>query len=241
MAVDDKQGDHESDASASPAPVRRKGASSLLNQVTTPVTVESSLEAFIAKAKEGAPVDVSSFDPANREESLRKQIEGLTARLAAAEADARAAEARADEARAASKRGPRWGGMIAAFVIGGATMFAVSLLMPRTTPGETAPSVAAPTVTPIVPPTVTPTVTPIETPPAPAPTPAPPPAPPVDPTAAAAVPDQASARTGADSVTKKTVAKRAPKAAVDPAATPPKQPDPPAGNSPGNEELYNPF
>jgi hypothetical protein len=104
-------------------------------------TVERSLDKFIETAKaEPHKHDVTYFDPDTREETMRKEIEDLKGRVAAAEA--RAATA-LEEAKAARTPVPApapppapvatsaWGKMAVAFVIGGACMFGVNALWPR--------------------------------------------------------------------------------------------------------------
>lgn len=151
-------------ASDSDTAKRRKVGPSRL-EASSPIATDRSLDAFIARANEAlVEVDVAPFKSENREGLLRRELEVLQAQLAKAEARANKADMRAAvaEAREAeNRRSPRWGLTIAAFVIGGAAMFAVSFFMPGkdppASPAVTSPAaVMSPTVTPIATPTVTP-------------------------------------------------------------------------------------
>lgn len=238
MAKDSKRDDGTDPTSDTAR--RRKVASSLLKAATP---VSTTLDAFIARANEELQdVAAAPFKPEQREGLLLRELDELKAKLAAVELRASAAEARAvaadaragaieagaaaSEARAAERRGStRWGLTIAAFLVGGAAMFAVSFVLPgkeqtvapAATPVVTAPS--APTVTPTPPPppvTVEPIAEPVPV--------APPPAP-----APAAVPEAVATP---DKVTKKPVGKpRRPATREDSAATP----------KPPEDDLYNPF
>lgn len=231
---------------------RRKLAPSLL-KTATPLSTDRSLDAFIARANEEL-VDLASapFRPERREELLLRELDELKAKLAKVEARAAAAETRAAsaevgaaalEARAASSRGSRLGLTIAAFLIGGAAMFAVSFVLPgkdaavatsapgvtspvETSPVVTSPVVTSPTVTPIAPAPTGITVQPI-------PEPAPVPQPPV-PETAAKVADPTPPPPMPEKVTKKPAGKpgtRPPAAQQDPATAP----------KPPEDDLYNPF
>jgi hypothetical protein len=144
MGVDSKRGGNESgddvvDEAASTTPPRRPSS-----PIARPKTasVESSLDAFIARAKD-KPLDVTDFDTGRREKILRDELDDLKAKLAEAEARPRRS----------------WGLTVGAFLVGGAIMFAVSFVIPRSDkvpapapPGEVVSP--APTVTPIEPPVV---------------------------------------------------------------------------------------
>jgi len=227
MAVDPKPGADESGAEQPVVPARPKGGSRLRTPPAVPISVESSLDAFISKANEGR-LDVASFDPANREAALRREIEALQTRLADA------------EARAAVRPSRRWGGTIAAFLIGGVTMFALSLVLPRKRLAETTPARATTTTAP--PPAAAPSIThevadravpdpevgarpPVAS---PAPTQA------VDPVVEA----KPAAIADTDKPKTKPAAKR-PGAASSP--KPPPSTQPAAAKNPADEDLYNPF
>jgi hypothetical protein len=200
---------------------RRSPGSALLKQAGALPSVESSLDAFIAKANEKL-LDLADFDPATRERALERERDELTQQLAEARAllaDARDAATRTE---APSRRGSRWPGLIAAFVSGGAAVFAALAWMPQDRP-EAAPARSpAPAVEPVVRTTVPePAATPAPTPalePAPAPTPTPPPT-----STPAASPSPAAV---SEPVPKKRPPPR--KQSADPK---PK----------GDEDLYNPF
>ena len=155
MASDPKQpdeGSREPTPDSDTARRRKIGGSGLL-EISKPVSADRSLDAFIARAnQELVEVDLAPFKPENREGALRREIEDLQAKLAKLEVRATQAEvhAAAIEARA---RSPRWGGVIAAFLTGGAAMFAVSFfLLGKAAPAvPAAPVATSPTVTPIAP------------------------------------------------------------------------------------------
>ena len=135
--------------------------------------VEASLEDFVAKAR-GDVIDTTSFVPETREQILAREIEALRGRLAAAEARI---DASAPVPKTESRS--RWWGIAAAFVVGAASMFAVSFAIKREVPErphvetrvETSP-VVAPTPPPVVTPLpveVAPPVEPVVVAPAPQP------------------------------------------------------------------------
>jgi len=255
MAKDSKRddGDPTSDTAR-----RRKVASSLL-RAATPVSTTLDAFIARAN-EELQDVAAAPFKPEHREGLLLREIDELKAKLATGESRAAAAESRAaaaesraaaaesravaaetraaaaevgaaaSEARAASRGSARWGTTIAAFLVGGAAMFALSFVLPGKPAVEpVATSVAAPVVTAPTAPTVTPL-----TPPAPVtavpivePGPVPVPVPVARPPAA--VPESVATP---DKVTRKPVGKpRRPAAREDSAATP----------KPPEDDLYNPF
>ncbi len=199
-------------------------------KAATPVS--TTLDAFIARANEELQdVAAAPFKPEHREGLLRKELEALEAQLATASARAVAAEARAEaaerrvaavEAQPVERRGStRWGLTIAAFLIGGAAMFALRFVVPgkedpvtpAATPVVTSPPASA--ITPVTPPTARITFEPLAEPVPAVPTPV-------------AVPEHV-----VDTATKKPVAKppRRPARREDAAATP----------KPPEDDLYNPF
>jgi len=214
---------------------RRKRLSS--HAPTKTPSVERSLDAFIARANEDiANVDVSYFSPekrdaelrrvidelsrklndletttGDREALLRRQVDDLKSRLAAAEAHATPAAPHT-----------RWGAVAIAFVVGGALVFAVSALVPATHDTSAQEARVQPAEPPAKPAM---TVTPIESPP---PSPPPPVAQPVPVQPVAAVqPAPAPPR----------ITRRPPPVVAKP--TPPVPTPPPAKKSdPG---LTNPF
>jgi len=183
-------------------------------------SVESSLDAFIAKAHDHAAEPVPAVE--SPEQALRKQIEDLNGRLAEVEAQARA-------------RVRRWPWMLGAFLVGAASMLAVSFLFPMNTRVETVSSAPPPQAAPV---TVT---APAEPTPAPQPAPPPPPAgtqPTTEPAPAPPTP------TTAVNTTTKPKPKHRAKASSDSQAE--SQPtEKPAGEQPKSDEsgsgLYNPF
>ncbi len=210
---------------------RRKVASSLLKAATP---VSSTLDAFIARANEEL-VDLAAapFKPEHREGVLRRELDEVSVKLAAAEARATAAEARATAAdarataadvRASESRGStRWGLTIAAFLVGGAAMFALSFVLPGKEPPApaAAPVATSPPVTPSAPPPPAVTVEPITE-----------PATVAEPAAVAPPPAPVAVPEATEKVTTKKAAKpRRPVAREDSAATP----------KPPEDDLYNPF
>ncbi len=207
---------------------RRRKAASLLQPTTH---VSTTLDAFIARANEElVEIAAAPFKPDHREGVLRRELEEISAKLSAAEARAAAAEARATEAtalvaaagaRAAGSRGAtRWGLTIAAFVMGGAAMLAVSLVV-RTPDHEVAPPAQAVTSRPPPAPAVTAEPLAAPVPVAPAPVAVPP-----------QVADMAVVSAPVEKVTKKPAPKpRKPSAREQGTATP----------KPPEEDLYNPF
>jgi hypothetical protein len=182
--------------------------------------VESSLDNFIARANDEL-VDVSDFDPtksAQRELALKQEVDDLKQRLV--------------KVQTRRKPSAGWGKLVIGYVLGCASIFAVSALMPKDAPPKqsttavTAPPPAPTTApAPAPAPALAPVVTPIETAPA-APVAAAPVATP--PVAAPPV-----AETPPPKVTKKA---RRPA----PTATSPSQPQPPAPAG-SADSLYNPF
>src|SRR6266496_1394674 len=82
--------------------------------------VESKLDEFISRANNDL-LDVSAFDPNNREHQLQREVDELKEKLAAAQAVV--------EAHGTGSRG--WGKAAIAFVVGCGVMFAVVTLMPK--------------------------------------------------------------------------------------------------------------
>ena len=215
MAVDLKRDDASSGSAETES--ARKSPSSLLSPRESLPNVESSLDAFIAKANQ-TPVEVAPVAQ-SPEVALRKQIEELSGRLAEVESLARPR---------------RWPWIVGSFLIGAASMFAVSFVVPFNERVETVST--APTPAPAAP--QQPIVTPIETAPVP-----PPPAPPLQEPAAPAVeqPPPPPASTAAA----KPKSKPRPKPTPEPdRSTQAKPADKPA-NEPKPDEsgsgLYNPF
>ena len=197
--------------------------------------VESKLDEFISRANNDL-LDVSAFDPNNREHQLQREVDELKDKLAIAEARARGSTG--------------WGKAAIAFVVGCGVMFAVTTLMPRDQAAKEEPKAAvapAPVAAPAA------QVTPIEPPaqqaaaaaPAPAPEPAAAPAPAPEPAhetiAAAPTPPPAS-------TPKPTKHARHASTTSSPSTTKPAEPTPaahedkPAENKQaGSDTLYNPF
>lgn len=132
-------------------------------------TVDRSLDAFIERAYDQLPAEVdglAAFDQASREQSLLHQIRELEQRADRADTRVRSFEiaAAAEEARRrASSRLGRWGGLAAAFVLGGAVAWVIHLVTPREVivqaalpPSTTERIGSSPTMTPAVTPAVTP-------------------------------------------------------------------------------------
>lgn len=213
MAVDLKRDDDSSGSEETES--ARKSPSSLLSPRESLPNVESSLDAFIARANQ-TPVEVAPVTQ-SPELALRKQIEELSGRLAEVEA---------------RKRPPRWPWIVGSFLIGAASMFAVSFVVPFNERVET--------VSTAPPPAPQPVVTPIPTPePAPAPAPAEPP----PQQAAAPAIETPPAPPPAASATAKPKPKPRPKPTSEP-TTETKPAEKPA-NEPKPDEsgsgLYNPF
>jgi hypothetical protein len=173
-------------------------------------SVESSLDDFISRANDEI-VDVAKFDPdsaVDRELALQQEVDELKQRLASAPAPV------------ARSRG--WGKLVIGYVLGCASIFAVTTLMPKSSPpAQPATAVTAPATvqpTPTAPPT--PAAQPTPTAPAVQPTPS---APAVQPTAPVAV--QPTPTAPAEAVTP---IEPAPVAAPQPAVAPPPIAQPPA-------------
>jgi cell division protein FtsN len=184
-------------------------------------SVESSLDNFIARANDDL-VDVSDFDPtkaAQRELALKHEVDDLKQRLA--------------KVQTRGKPSQGWGKLVIGYVLGCASIFAVSALIPKDSPPQ--PSQAAVTTpspvqaTAPTPPPPAPSVTPIE----PAPAPAPVAAPVATPPAPAPTPIAATPEAPAPKTTKKA---RRPAPAPQPQAAPP-----PAQVGSGSDTLFNPF
>ena len=227
---DEKEGENSLESVRHPA----RAPKHIVKRESLP-SVETSLDRFIeeANAQLAEPVDISGFQ--SRENKLQKELDELKQQLAAAERQAEV-----------NKRSPL-GKMLAAFVVGCASMFAVSFFMPKqaaapqhtaTQPGTTELPSRAPTLAPAptpTPPAAAPSqvvATPIEEPAAP-----PPPAPPV-------VEQPAPTTAKADKAAKQSPPKRTTRprdtAAASPSANEP-QPRPPASGSGAGSDLYNPF
>lgn len=139
MAGDPKQGKEASP----PSLVRRRSALAALP------SVETSLDAFIARTKDPDAVDVSAFDPEVRERTRVRELDDLKARLAAA------------EHRLAKRR--NWVGLAGAFLCG--VVLAISLAWLGAHRAAAPAPVPAPIATTPAPRAIAPTITPIITPP----------------------------------------------------------------------------
>jgi len=197
-----------------PRRLQKKESELLKRQGLSKHHVESSLDEFVAKAR-GKVNDLQSFVPETRETTLAKEIDELKKKLAAAEAAIAARPAEPEPSPPPPKRG--WIGMMAAFVVGAASMFVVGRMLPRS---------EAPTVTvapqPVAEPAPRPIVEPIAQPSPPPPVVEPSPSP--TPEVVAAQPP-----------------KPIKKPIKHPAKTEPPPPDKKPETKPQDDGLYNPF
>lgn len=224
--------EHDPDDPDAPAVLPRKPKPSALKKIASNVptgSVGSSLDDFITKANEGL-LDVKE-NPPSRERELEAKVNELERKLASAEQRVKSAQATRSAAtepvmpNAPQSRG--WGGIVVAFVLGCAAMFAVSTFVLKKESQATA-SVGKRDVETATPaPSPTPTVEPIA--PAPDPTPA---------TAQVPAPEAAPVVVAAPATSPvKAAAKKQPKHAS-PSTDRPKATE--AAHS-GSDELYNPF
>jgi hypothetical protein len=195
----------------------------------TEQSVDSSLDAFIARANEHR-VDVSPFDPEQREQALRRELEALRVRE--------------------PRRARAWLALIGAFAAGAIVMHVVELARdrgPTIAPREPVAPVsepAAPVSARAPAPTVVTPIEPSPAPPAAAPTP---PAPsPASPPAAPAPSARATAPAAAPTpVPGQRVAPRPPRAKIVPSTAPAvgsaDEPARPPETKSGSDGLYDPF
>jgi hypothetical protein len=176
-------------------------------------SVESSLDDFISRANQEVatiPEASATPSPVAREQALQSEVDDLKKRLAAVATRKRPSQG--------------WGKLVIGYVLGCASIFAVSALMPTGSAPVTQPTTAvtppAPVASPppALPPEQAPIVTPFE---APTPTPAP----------VAAAPEPPPP-TPPPTTTKAKVTKK---------ARPPAQQPQPTPAQAGSGDLYNPF
>lgn len=181
-------------------------------------SVESSLDDFISRAnQEVATISDASATPSPvpREQALQSEVDELKKRLAAV--------------RTRRQPSAGWGKLVIGYVLGCASIFAVSALMPAGSPPPvTQPTTAVTPPAPVIspppapPPVQAPIVTPLED---PTPTPAPV-------VAAPAPPPPTPPTTTPPTTTKPKVTKK---------ARPPTQQPQPTPAQAGSGDLYNPF